>query len=33
VSAFTVADDKVIEMDILANPDRLGRLDRSAVEP
>ena len=32
VIAFTIADDRVIEMDILADPDRLGRLDLSAVE-
>ena len=33
VIAFTVADDKVIEMDILADPERIARLDFSAVEP
>lgn len=33
VIGFTIAGDKVIEMDILADPDRLGRLDLSAVEP
>lgn len=33
VIGFTIAGDKVVEMDILADPDRLGRLDLSAVEP
>ena len=32
VIGFTVADGKVVEMDILADPDRLGRLDLSAIE-
>src|SRR5688572_15738736 len=32
VIAFTIAGDKVVEMDILADPDRLGRLDLSAIE-
>ncbi len=31
VIAFTVADGKVVEMDILADPERLSRLDLSAV--
>jgi RNA polymerase sigma-70 factor (ECF subfamily) len=33
VIGFTIAGDKVVEMDILADPDRLGRLDLSAIEP
>src|SRR5262245_52294309 len=33
VIGFTIADGKVVEMDILADPDRLSRLDLSAVEP
>ena len=33
VIGFTIADGKVLEMDILADPDRLGRLDLSAIEP
>ena len=33
VIGFTIAGDKVVEMDILADPDRLARLDLSAVEP
>jgi RNA polymerase sigma factor (sigma-70 family) len=32
VLAFTIAGGKVVEIDILADPDRLGRLDLSAVE-
>ncbi len=32
VVAFTVADGKVVELDILADPDRLSRLDLSAIE-
>jgi RNA polymerase sigma factor (sigma-70 family) len=32
VIGFTVAGGKVVEMDILADPDRLSRLDLSAVE-
>jgi RNA polymerase sigma-70 factor (ECF subfamily) len=32
VIAFTVAGGKVVEMDILADPDRLARLDLSALE-
>jgi RNA polymerase sigma-70 factor (ECF subfamily) len=32
VIGFTTADGKVVEMDILADPDRLGRLDLSAIE-
>ena len=31
VIGFTIADGRVVEMDILADPDRLGRLDLSAV--
>ena len=33
VIAFTVAGGRVVEMDILADPDRLSRLDLSAIEP
>jgi RNA polymerase sigma factor (sigma-70 family) len=33
VIGFTIAGDRVIEMDILADPDRLSRLDLSAIEP
>ena len=33
VIAFTVAGGRVIEMDILADPERLNRLDLSAIEP
>jgi RNA polymerase sigma-70 factor, ECF subfamily len=33
VIGFTIASGKVVEMDILADPDRLGRLDLSAVQP
>jgi RNA polymerase sigma factor (sigma-70 family) len=33
VIGFTIAGGKVVEMDILADPDRLGRLDLSAIEP
>jgi RNA polymerase sigma factor (sigma-70 family) len=32
VIGFTIAGGKVIEMDILADPDRLSRLDLSAIE-
>jgi RNA polymerase sigma-70 factor (ECF subfamily) len=32
VIGFTIAGSKVVEMDILADPDRLGRLDLSAIE-
>jgi RNA polymerase sigma factor (sigma-70 family) len=32
VISFTIAGGKVVEMDILADPDRLSRLDLSAVE-
>ena len=32
VSAFTIADGKIVEMDILADPERLNRLDLSAIE-
>jgi RNA polymerase sigma-70 factor (ECF subfamily) len=28
---FTVAGGKIVEIDILADPERLGRLDLSAV--
>ena len=31
VIGFTVAGGKVVEMDILADPDRLSRLDLSAI--
>ncbi len=33
VIGFTIAGGKVVEMDILADPDRLSRLDLSASEP
>jgi len=33
VIGFTIADGKVVEMDILADPDRLSRLDLSAIQP
>jgi hypothetical protein len=33
VIGFTSAGGKVVEMDILADPDRLSRLDLSAIEP
>ena len=33
VIGFTTVGGKVVEMDILADPDRLSRLDLSAVEP
>jgi RNA polymerase sigma-70 factor (ECF subfamily) len=33
VIGFTIVDGKVVEMDILADPDRLSRLDLSAIEP
>ena len=33
VIAFTIAGGKVVEMDILADPERLSRLDLSAIEP
>jgi RNA polymerase sigma-70 factor (ECF subfamily) len=33
VIGFTIAGDRVVEMDILADPDRLSRLDLSALEP
>jgi hypothetical protein len=33
VIGFTIAGGKVVEMDILADPDRLGRLDLSAITP
>ncbi len=32
VIGFTIAGGKVVEMDILADPDRLSRLDLSAIE-
>jgi RNA polymerase sigma factor (sigma-70 family) len=32
VIGFTIADGKVVEMDIVADPDRLSRLDLSAIE-
>jgi len=32
VIGFTIADGRVVEMDILADPDRLSRLDLSAIE-
>src|SRR5215217_7601930 len=33
VVGFTIADGKVVEMDILADSDRLSRLDLSAIQP
>ena len=33
VIGFTIAGGKIVEMDILADPERLGRLDLSAIEP
>jgi RNA polymerase sigma-70 factor, ECF subfamily len=33
VIAFTAAGGRVAEMDILADPDRISRLDLSAIEP
>src|SRR5258708_2073656 len=33
VIGFTIAEGRVVEMDILADPDRLSRLDLSATEP
>jgi RNA polymerase sigma-70 factor (ECF subfamily) len=33
VIGFTIAGGKVVEMDILADPDRLSRLDLPAIEP
>jgi len=33
VIGFTIAGGKVVEMDILADPDRLALLDLSAIEP
>ena len=32
VIGFTIANGKIVEMDILADPDRLSRLDLSAIE-
>jgi hypothetical protein len=32
VIGFTIAGGKVVEMDILADPERLSRLDLSAIE-
>ena len=32
VLGFTIAEDRIVEIDILADPDRLGRLDLSALE-
>ena len=32
VIGFTIAGGKVVEMDILADPDRLSRLDLSAID-
>jgi hypothetical protein len=33
VIGFTIAGGKVVELDILADPDRLSRLDLSAIDP
>jgi len=32
VIGFTIADGKIVEMNILADPERLNRLDLSAIE-
>jgi RNA polymerase sigma-70 factor (ECF subfamily) len=32
VIGFTIASGKLVEMDILADPERLSRLDLSAIE-
>jgi RNA polymerase sigma-70 factor (ECF subfamily) len=32
VMGFTIADDKIVEMNILADPERVSRLDLSALE-
>jgi len=32
VTGFTIAGGKIVEMDILADPERLGRLDLSDIE-
>lgn len=32
IVAFTIAGGKVVEIDILADPERLSRLDLSAIE-
>jgi RNA polymerase sigma-70 factor, ECF subfamily len=32
VAGFTVAGGKIVEIDILADPDRLSRFDLSALE-
>jgi hypothetical protein len=32
VIGFTIAGGKVVEIDILADPDRLSRLDLSAID-
>ena len=33
VMGFTIANDKIVEMNILADPERVSRLDLSALEP
>jgi RNA polymerase sigma-70 factor, ECF subfamily len=33
ITGFTIADGKIVEMDILADPERLNRIDLSALEP
>jgi hypothetical protein len=33
VIGFAIVGGKVVEMDILADPDRLSKLDLSAIEP
>jgi RNA polymerase sigma-70 factor (ECF subfamily) len=33
VLAFTVAHDRIVEIDILADPERLGQLDLTALQP
>jgi RNA polymerase sigma-70 factor (ECF subfamily) len=32
VMGLTIANGKIVEMDILADPERLSRLDLSAIE-
>ena len=33
VIGFTIANGRIAEMNVLADPDRLRRLDLSAIEP
>jgi hypothetical protein len=32
VIGFTIANEKIVEMDILADPERLKRVDLSAIQ-